>query len=435
MNSKLGDISNFEYVNWSYDTDSRMLELLYRLGEHRFCERITYDFSHVADRPHIDASSAFRQMFLANAISYLKINPFAKISIPRWISQQESMFFRTLFLHGLWEYAHENDVDIRQACVFPKPSNDLHYASDIPIHNERDILVPIGGGKDSIVTIELLKSAGYNPIWCIVNPQEAMWETLRIAGITEYITLRRTLPQNLFTLNELWASNGHVPVTALVSLMAASCALMLGISYVAFANERSSSEWNTTWYGVEINHQYSKSFACEKLQDAHIRTHIHPDLQVFSLLRPMYEVQVAQKLSQYPQYHSAFRSCNACFRVHKDRGTNWCGKCPKCAFVFLLLAPFISRPDLESIFGANILADPDMHTTFDQLSATDGTKPFECVGTHEEVWWCLNTLAKDPGWADIAYIANWKPRTIVTDLFSTDTDHNIPHEIHARITW
>ena len=57
--------------------------------------------------------------------------------------------------------------------------------------------------------------------------------------------------------------NGHVPSTAINSMIAALCCMLYGFDRIVLSNERSASEGNTDWDGREVNHQYSKSIAFE----------------------------------------------------------------------------------------------------------------------------------------------------------------------------
>jgi len=58
-----------------------------------------------------------------------------------------------------------------------------------------------------------------------------------------------------------------------------------------------------------INHQYSKSSEFEKKFRDYL-TNLTPSVSYFSLLRPLYELQIAKILAKLPQYHQVFKSCN-----------------------------------------------------------------------------------------------------------------------------
>ncbi|MEI7562383.1 MAG: hypothetical protein WCJ39_01290 [bacterium] len=84
------------------------------------------------------------------------------------------------------------------------------------------------------------------------------------------------------------------------------------------SNEKSANEGNTVVDGIEINHQWSKSFAFEEAFSQYLHNYISADLEYFSLLRSMYEIKIAEIFSHYPQYFDVFSSCNTNFRVNED---------------------------------------------------------------------------------------------------------------------
>jgi hypothetical protein len=107
----------------------------------------------------------------------------------------------------------------------------------------------------------------------------------------------------------------------------------------------------------------------------------------FSALRPYTELWVAQRFAGLTQYHDTFRSCNRAFHLDPARRLDhWCGRCDKCCFIDLILAPFLPAAELSKIFGGREpLADLDpaesLAPKFRALLGTlPGAKPFECVG-------------------------------------------------------
>lgn len=242
------------------------------------------------------------------------------------------------------------------------------------------VLVPIGGGKDSAVTLELLRAAGKSIYGYIINPRGATIHTTQVAGLdtAHVISVRRTLDPHMLELNREGYLNGHTPFSALVAFSSLIAARMYGLSMIALSNESSANE--STVQGSTVNHQYSKSFKFE--EDFHFyRTKYLPgSAYYFSMLRPLSEFQIAKYFARQKQYHKIFRSCNA-----GSRTDSWCGHCPKCLFVYLILSPFLSAREVEEIFGRNMLEDETMKGTLDQLIGIEEEKPFECVGSRDEI--------------------------------------------------
>ncbi len=242
------------------------------------------------------------------------------------------------------------------------------------------ILVPIGGGKDSVVTLELLRSAGLPITGYIINPRGATIHTAETAGLdeTHVMSVKRTLDKNMLELNKQGYLNGHTPFSALVAFSSLIAAKLLGLHYVALSNESSANE--STVSGSTVNHQYSKSFKFEEDFHHYAEMYLKGSAYYFSMLRPLSEFQIAAYFARQKQYHGVFRSCNA-----GSKTDSWCGHCPKCLFVYLILSPFLSRSEVRDIFGADMLEDMTMVETLNQLVGIREEKPFECVGSRDEI--------------------------------------------------
>jgi hypothetical protein len=137
---------------------------------------------------------------------------------------------------------------------------------------------------------------------------------------------------------------------------------------------------------VAINHQYSKSSEFEADYQAHLQRNFGKTMRYYSLLRPFSELRIAQLFAErgFAKYKDVFSSCNRAY-THDSHELFWCGECPKCAFVFLALAPFVERAELESLWhGKNLLLDPELEDTYRGLLGIKGDKPLECVGEVKE---------------------------------------------------
>ncbi|MEA2264737.1 MAG: UDP-N-acetyl-alpha-D-muramoyl-L-alanyl-L-glutamate epimerase, partial [Solirubrobacteraceae bacterium] len=262
----------------------------------------------------------------------------------------------------------------------------------------RRVLVPIGGGKDSVVALEAVRRSGCEVALFSVGDPPAIAGTARVAGLP-HLVARRRLDPGLAGLNRSGALNGHIPITAIVACVAVLTAALHDFDAVAMANERSASHGNVRWEGVEVNHQFSKGFPAERLLRAAVAEAVD-GVDVFSVLRPASELAIARAFARLEPYHGVFTSCNAIFRLDPARrASSWCGDCPKCRFVFLVLAPFMVPADLAGVFGRDLLDDEDQFPGFALLTATGGYKPFECVGEEEESLAAIRMLAGDPRWA------------------------------------
>lgn len=300
------------------------------------------------------------------------------------LSPQQAAFWKKVYFHGLGEFFYLNGIEasiddfLNFRCEGePQPAPPV---GAVPTGAD-GYLVPIGGGKDSVVTLELLKAnSPTRPVPLIMNPRGATIGCIEAAGYTmdEVLVIHRTIHPRLLELNQDGALNGHTPFSAMLAFYTLLAAQLSGIPNIALSNENSANE--STVAGTEVNHQYSKSLEFEDDFRCYCRDFVSPQFNYFSFLRPLSELQIAMLFSRYGQYHDVFRSCNA-----GSKQDVWCGGCPKCLFAFIILSPFIAPARLEQIFGKNLLNDTDLGHFFDQLTGKAETKPFECVGTISEV--------------------------------------------------
>jgi hypothetical protein len=256
-----------------------------------------------------------------------------------------------------------------------------------------------------MVLIESVRHLG--PRLFAVNPHPLVVELADQAGL-ELLVVRRRLDPGLSGLNRSGALNGHVPITAIVSLLAVVGGFVYGYDTVAMAVERSASEETVSVGGVPVNHQYSKSRELELLLADVVATTVSPDLTYGSALRPYSELAIARAFAGLTGYHRSFCSCNTAYRQDAAAGDRWCGQCPKCRFVALMLAPFLGREALAGIIGRDMFADPGQVPGFAALMS-DVDKPFECVGERRESAVALLLMSDQDQWADAPVVAALAP--------------------------
>jgi UDP-N-acetyl-alpha-D-muramoyl-L-alanyl-L-glutamate epimerase len=315
-----------------------------------------------------------------------------------------------LYSEGLGELAYTNGLDALPRPSFPRAdvsaptpvSAPTLVSATAPAPGAEQplgrVLVPVGGGKDSAVALEIVRRSGLELALFSIGDAPPIARTVAAAGLP-HLLARRRLDPGLAALNEAGAINGHVPVTAIVSCVALLTAALRGFDAVAMANERSASAGNVAWQGIDVNHQFSKGLRAERLLSAAL-AEANCGVRSFSILRPASELGIARAFARMDRYHAAFTSCNAIFRIDPAlRASSWCCDCPKCRFVFLALAPFSEPAHLREIFGRDLLDEQDQFEGFSLLSATGGHKPFECVGEEDESLAAIRLLAKDARWS------------------------------------
>lgn len=308
------------------------------------------------------------------------------------LSSSIELWWKKLFFHGLGEFFYTNGINTSELCdlisIYPK-SEQEPSSIHIPFFNEHEVIVPIGGGKDSVVTLELLLKDQYSIVPLIINPRVATIKCIEAAGFTraDIIEIDRKIDPLLLELNAKDYLNGHTPFSAMLAFYSSLSACIAGIKFVALSNESSANE--STVLGQDINHQYSKSFEFESDFRQYLNDYLIRDIEYFSFLRPISELQIAGFFSSYIKYHSVFKSCNV-----GSKKDEWCGSCPKCLFTAVILSPFMSIDAIEKIFGKDILNDTSLIGFLDELCGNSPVKPFECVGTIDEVNLALSVAIK-----------------------------------------
>jgi len=326
---------------------------------------------------------------LIELLSYWKAACSPEIEIKAGpLNQEQIKWWKDLIINGMGQFFYENKID------FTKPN----FIKIIPInvagaHNNyvagaRDrVLVPVGGGKDSVVTLEILKRAGKKINCFSLNPTEAAQKIMKIAGCEKPIIVERKIDPKLLELNQKGFLNGHTPFSAYLAFLSVLCAVIFDYKFIAFSNERSSNEGNLKYLGRIINHQWSKSFEFEKKFRNYSKKYLAEDIEYFSFLRPLYEIQIAKLFSKYLKYFAVFLSCNEAYKTYsgtKLPTKKWCGKCPKCLFIFASLHPFVETKKLIEIFGQNLFERKSLLPIMLELIGERKFKPFECVGTKKE---------------------------------------------------
>lgn len=182
--------------------------------------------------------------------------------------------------------------------------------------------------------------------------------------------------------------NGHLPITGIISFVSLVVAYLYGYDATITSLEKSADEGNTFYHGLEINHQRSKSSEFEQDFQNYVHQRISEDFSSYSLLRKRYEIRIIQEFCKYPKYFYNFSSCNRNFHQSWSklaRDELWCWECPKCAFIYTMMRAFLGKEEVIQIFGKDLFDAGELVELFSELMGISGIKPFECVGTNEEM--------------------------------------------------
>lgn len=322
---------------------------------------------------------------LIELISYWKSTCSPKVIIKcGYLNEEQKKCWKKIYFYGLGELFYTNNIktnieDFMDIECLPK-QNELEYEE---IQDESNgYIVPIGGGKDSVVTLETLQINKKNDYCLIINPKPVTLECAKIAGLenNNIIEIYRNIDTKLIELNKEGYINGHTPFSAMLAYVSYLVAYLLSKKYVALSNENSANESNVV--GEKINHQYSKSFEFECDFEEYANKYLKAPVKYFSFLRPLNELQIAKIFSKHEKYHNTFKSCNV---GSKGEKWEWCCNCAKCLFAYIILSPFLYKEKLLNIFKEDLFENKNLLNTFIELTGNGETKPFDCVGTFEEV--------------------------------------------------
>ena len=120
---------------------------------------------------------------LIELISYWKCTCSPKVLVRgHHLSENQQLWWKKLYWKGLGEFFYQNGIktDIQEFLQFDfdneKPIEEFHYQKVI---NTKGVIVPIGGGKDSVVTLEHLRKK-QNIVPFIINPRggrDSLWRS------------------------------------------------------------------------------------------------------------------------------------------------------------------------------------------------------------------------------------------------------------------
>lgn len=397
MNLKSVMIKPFStfYID-SYSFDKATLTATFRYNfdnEVFFEEKVDYSSGEFTVQNH-DAEVIHSILFhisIFSWISYYKLYPTAEIVVNTWALDEDQKAFRKK-QYQLWlgEFFYKNNMSPKWLCNFVNGVATKVIRSDFKTSDRA--LVPVGGGKDSIVSIELLRKQNIDIDLFTFGKDNPLYQATQNISWNKRLIIKKEMSKNLFDMNQQGYYNGHVPITGIIAFHMLLVAYLYDYKYLVLSNEKSADQWNTIWEWMEVNHQYSKSVAFENDFRAYVKQYITSHVEYFSLLRWLYEVHIAKRFSNYPQYFPVFSSCNNNFKIqqqNKITQNRWCNQCPKCAFVFTILRPYISQQDVETIWWEDLYENPQLLDLFKELLWISNIKPFECVWTAEEMLYSM----------------------------------------------
>lgn len=384
-----GEFPVFEYQAYDFSIEGRKIQMQFHFasGQYGFHPKMSLALGKYAtfSLREEDINGLVFQIGMIELISYWKCTCSPTVLVkPYQLGEEMLKWWKKLYFNGLGEFFYQNKIQALEedfmAFSFEQDSPSASVLTYPHVDDSQRVIVPIGGGKDSVVTLEaLLKERQVIPF--IINPRGATVDCARIAGFPaeeDRVVLQREIDPQLLELNKQGFLNGHTPFSAMLSFYTLLVSYGTATRDVALSNESSANE--PTIPGTKINHQYSKSLEYEEDFRWYVRQFLNDCNHYYSYLRPYTELQIAEMFARHPQYFPVFKSCNAGSKENK-----WCCNCSKCLFAYIILSPFIDNDTMVSIFGEDLLDKAELMQYFDELCGIAPNKPFECVGTIDEV--------------------------------------------------
>lgn len=434
----------FEYNSYDICETENSFEISYSFAVPGLTEfEPTWSFPKMKGKVLDEASrqvfeNAIFNLGMVEVVSYLKATCSPTLVVKCGsLNSEQIAWYKKLYINGLGEFFYRNNiVEAMNIDTFLDIKVENSNSEKVALTQELGgNLVPVGGGKDSSLSLEVLKDM--DNMCYIVNPRGASRDSAIVGGYEGKIYApRRTLDGRLLELNKQGFLNGHTPFSAILAFSSYASAILLGRKHIVLSNEASANEANVS--GTNINHQYSKSIEFEN----DFREYVYKFIcengpNYFSLLRPLTEWQIVKAFTKSNKYYEVFKSCNV-----GSKQDIWCENCPKCLYVYIMVKAFLSDDDMNRIFKTDMLDNEDLRDIFNGLVYPDYDKPFECVGTKDEINLSLNMIVakynreKKPL---PVLLRDFKPNlynlelVMAEEAFKWNSDNNLPEEFEKTL--
>lgn len=349
----------------------------------------------------LDRISFHVAMFQINALCSLhpetiELGAYARFATPSFVELWQTVFRR---VWAQWRWEHE-----LPAYAGPR-FLDAAGTPTQPVRTRRgpvELLAFCGGGKDSLVALKLLERGGLpfatlgyaHSIYGNSGRQHALLD--RLGAATARARAERQWVVDDFLGSPILEVRPGLGIKSLLAaetpasvFAALPIALARGYHGLVLAHEASANSDNLVWGGEAINHQWGKGWEAESLLDQYVRRELLADVRYFSVLQPVHDEVIFELLARDAALVPLTHSCN----VRKP----WCGRCAKCAYVWLQMAAHLPQSIVDATFEENLGELPANEPWFRQLFGLTEHTPFECVGSAAEARLALALLPRPLG--------------------------------------
>lgn len=382
-------MSKFIFQDYTFNHDSLTAQFHYTSSQgFDFTETVIFAPSDYSYDPILLKRSLFLA-FMVIGTSYYKTFPTTEFELGYPIDAWQANFFNLVYQEGLSQFVFENNLTRRDLINFQ--ANSWGATEEEVAYNGKGILALQSGGKDSLLTAELLMARQQDFTPWYVSSTQVYPNVLNKLGSNPMVVTRQIDRESLQQASSQGAKNGHVPITYIIQSLAVVQAILSGKNQILSSIGHEGEEVHARIGDLEVTHQWSKTWLAEQEFARYVQKYISPDIMIGSPLRSYSELRIAELFVEHcwEKHKKDFSSCNLVnYKQGADnRQLSWCANCPKCANAFLLFAPFISPIELTELFGGqNLFLKKELTDTFKGLLGVDGiSKPFECIGEVDEL--------------------------------------------------
>jgi len=251
---------------------------------------------------------------------------------------------------------------------------------------DNSCLVPIGGGKDSIVTYELAKKIYKETFTTSVQAPGHNWDEIapmiKKLKCIEMFDSYENMPL-LSSFQPITSGNAIFNYSMIALLVARE----FRTSEIIFGNDKSvNNEYE--WQGIFINHMFDKTPEYRDRLNKFVSENIVEGYNFSSLIENMTGTEVAKELSKYPEYYEHLCSCNHA-NIKRYGYNGQCGSCLKCMYTYLCICNAGDKKYANEIFG-----DMSNHYELMEQLVKDEFRD-DCFGDLEECKALIKSLKEE----------------------------------------
>lgn len=297
----------------------------------------------------------------------------AQLELWKWVYEQGSLeraYFEKIdlfFLETIWEINREPVIP----CMFRKT------------RVLEKVAISMSGGKESITALNLLKNYPHlSLLFFDCNDKNSFY--MRKASD------RLKKDYDFYQINTNIGHTGkllkiyeckYYAMFLIGHLIFNSLLYSDKIDYLIIGNEYSSNFGNATYKGKMVNHQFDKTIEFAERINDYIKNYFNGVIEYTSPFFGLYEYRIAELFFSDNDYLDIWTSCN-----NSNSKRNFCCKCPKCAFIYMISLPFVEKSILDRYFSENPFKNLKLCKPLIDL---DSEKPVDCVGEKKECWVAL----------------------------------------------